>query len=56
MPGLVDSTDGLEFGAGLNWLDGGLGDPGLVNPPTTLVVTDAGIAITTDADDEITTG
>ncbi len=56
MPGLIDSTDGLRFGTGLNWLEGGLGDPGLVNPPSTSIVTDLGITITTDADVEITTG
>ncbi len=49
MPGLINSTDGLMYGSGLNWLEGGLGDPGLVNPPSNSIVT-------TDDDTEITTG
>lgn len=32
MPGLIDSTTGLEYGTRLNWLNGGLGEPGLDNP------------------------
>jgi hypothetical protein len=58
MPGLIDATTGLEYGTGLNWLDGGLGTPGLTNPvilPETLMATEDGDAMITEGDDPMVT-
>ncbi len=58
MPGLIDSTTGLEYGAGLNWLDGGLGEPGLTNPviiPESTMITEAADVMITEAGDTMIT-
>lgn len=55
MPGLIDSTSGLEYGAGLNWLEGGLGGPSFDNPPSTEMVTETGLEMVTEADDFMVT-
>jgi hypothetical protein len=55
VPGLIDSTQGLEYGSGLNWLEGGLGGPGEVNPPSSEMITEAGIEMVTEADEFMVT-
>ena len=53
MSGLIDSTTGLEYGTGLNWLNGGLGTPGLTNPvilPNTTMVNESGTTMVTETD------
>lgn len=53
MPGLIDTTTGLEYGAGLNWLKGGLGEPGLDNPqplPETTMIAEGGDAMIGETD------
>ncbi len=55
MPGLIDTTTGLEFGTGVNWLNGGLGHgPGLddSNPlPLTVMITEAANIMITEGGD-----
>lgn len=58
MPGLIDSATGLEYGAGLNWLNGGLGEPGLDNPqplPETVMIAEGGDTMITEASDTMWT-
>ena len=43
LPGLIDSDTGLMSGIGLNWLDGGLGGPGLDEPPSDAMASEAGV-------------
>ncbi len=52
MPGLIDDDTGLEYGVGLVWLLGGLGEPGLDNPnplPETTMITENGNNMITEA-------
>ncbi len=58
MPGLIDVTTGLEDGRGLNWLNGGLGEPGLDNPqplPETVMITEGGDTMITETGDTMWT-
>ena len=58
MPGLIDDDTGLEYGVGLVWLLGGLGEPGLDNPailPETVMITEAGDTMITEASDTMWT-
>jgi hypothetical protein len=59
MPGLIDTTTGLMYGdGGINWLDGGLGEPGLDNPqplPESTMITEDGNAMITETGDTMVT-
>ncbi len=58
MPGLIDTTTGLEYGAGLTWLNGGLGEPGLDNPqplPETVMIAEGGDTMITETSDTMWT-
>ncbi len=58
MPGLIDTTTGLEYGVGLTWLNGGLGEPGLDNPqplPETIMISETGDTMITEAGDTMWT-
>lgn len=55
MPGLIDSTQGLEYGTGLVWLDGGLGGPGETNPPSNNMITETGLEMVTETDEFMVT-
>ena len=58
MPGLIDSNTGLEYGTGLNWLEGGLGEPGLDNPqplPETIMLAEGGDTMITETSDTMWT-
>lgn len=57
MPGL-STTGSLSLGTGLNWLDGGLGTPGLTNPiiiPETPMLAEDGSSMITETDDRMVT-
>lgn len=55
MPGLIDSSTGLSFGEGLVWLDGGLGGPGFVDPPSGIMITETGIDMVTETNEFMVT-
>ena len=58
MPGLIDSITGLEYGTGLDWLNGGIGDPGLDNPqplPFSTMITEDSNTMITEASDTMVT-
>ncbi len=58
MPGLIDDNTGLSYGTGLNWLDGGLGTPGLDNPviiPETPMLAEDGSSLITETGDPMVT-
>ena len=58
MPGLIDATTGLRYGTDLNWLDGGLGEPGLDNPqplPQTAMITEDSNTMITEGSDTMVT-